>query len=607
MKKKLLLLAVLLSAVFFEIMVINSDSRMVYFVLDEGENVVLSLKCDGGTEQIHPFFDEISGITWFFIPAFVKENTIYWNADDISVRAADGEPLHPAGNKLEWEEDNTYQISSGMGSMNARFMRSANLPSVFIKTASGSLDYLNEDKRNSEQGYIKVIENTGNKEYEGKLPRISERGNTTFLASKKSFAFTLKEKQPLCGLESGKKWNLLSLYFEQNKIQSKIIFEMADYLGLEYTPGCTWVDLYCNGRYEGLYLLTEAVTVGEGRVEIYDLEKKNQFVNGEQNLKLLDIIREETYSYYDIKSPADISGGYLIEKERDDRITEDDIYFFTEAGFCFTMKSPDNASREEVEYIADYIQKLEDMILEGDSGYKEYLDEDSFAKQFLIDKIVLEADAMIMSAFYYLDKGGVALKSGPIWDYDRAFGLILPDYTRAMEDYPVNEWYVSLYRDPEFQGKVVGYYRQLLPYIEKILETGIDEYVEWVSASLRMDRQKWGNTGEATMIYRNHESYVRYLKYFLIKRTEYLNKQWDISCDLSSYYDFHQEEKHTVTFEKADGSKSDIYLLKDGQCMYDLPELSVDDRESGWYFEDSSLKYNEKIPVFEDMVLIERK
>ena len=60
MKKKLLLLAVLLSAVFFEIMVINSDSRMVYFVLDEGENIVLSLKCDGSTEQIHPFFDEFS-------------------------------------------------------------------------------------------------------------------------------------------------------------------------------------------------------------------------------------------------------------------------------------------------------------------------------------------------------------------------------------------------------------------------------------------------------------------------------------------------------------------------------------------------------------------
>ena len=56
-------------------------------------------------------------------------------------------------------------------------------------------------------------------------------------------------------------------------MNTKTAFDIAEILGLYYSPQCTWIDLYLNGEYSGIYLLTESVSAGAGRVEITDLEK----------------------------------------------------------------------------------------------------------------------------------------------------------------------------------------------------------------------------------------------------------------------------------------------------------------------------------------------
>lgn len=233
MKKNLLLILVFIMAVLFEALLMLEENHTLCFSADEENNIMLAIKYENGREEIKPCFDESTGIAWFFIPAFVKENTIYVSG----------------GSRLSWEEDRVYQIKYKGKEWKVGFMQSANLPAVFIDTESGSLDHISESKENREEGFIEIVESAGNLEYEGQVPEIETRGNSTFGVEKKSFSFTLEERMPLCGLEAVKKWNLLALYFEQNKIQSKIIYDMADYLGLKYTPGCTWVDLYCNGKY----------------------------------------------------------------------------------------------------------------------------------------------------------------------------------------------------------------------------------------------------------------------------------------------------------------------------------------------------------------------
>lgn len=508
---------------------------------------------------------------------------------------------------MQWEENETYQISYMGTDYQLRFMRSSNLPAVFVDTQSGSLDYLNADKRNSETGRIRVVQNTGNSEYVGSLEKVSKRGQATSGAEKISLSFSLENKKSLCGLEAGKKWNLLSLYFERNKIQTKIVYDMADYLGMEYTSGSAWVDLYCNGEYEGLYLLTEAVTVGDGRVELYDLEEDNKVANSETDLKSLATVKENTKAWYDIQSPSYIQGGYLIEKKYHDRLAASTkAYFETDRGMSFEIEAPRHPSQAEVEYISDYVQKISNLLVAGDDGFREYLDMDSFAKQFLIDAIVLDGDGMCESTFFYLDEDGI-LKSGPLWDYDMALGAANPDYTAAIGKGigGMQDWYVPLYENVEYKEKLMSYYRELLPCIAEFVSVRIDKYAEWISDSLKMDAQRWGMTGCTYMSYANYDSYIRYLKWFLLKRTECLNREWGIDYIIEEPQGLYTEEVHTVTFLGKDGSIVDKYQVKDGEGIEELPDPG-EDCEYGWTFWGWYRVYDAKIPVFEDITLTAR-
>ena len=576
MKKTLQLACLSALFILFGYFIFSMQNRTVQLRTDENNMPVLSLKADDSTKQIQPWLDESSGLYYFFLPSFVSDNRIFCdniNTGDIFI---DGLPLSKRSS-FTWEAGVTYTLGCNDLTYEVVFMKSANLPTLFIDTQSGSMDYLNADKANEETGNICLVNQTKNVAYQGELKKISTRGNSTFSTSKKAYSITLKDSYALCGLEAGKKWNLLAMYYEYDKIHSKLVYEMADLLNMEYNPGCTWVDLYCNGKYQGLYLLTEAVTVGEGRVEIHDMEKK---------------------------SNDNISGGYLIEREEIDRLEPTEACFTTDTcNYLFTLKSPKEPSTEELDYIKNYIQNIENLLLAGDERYKDYIDLDSFAKQFLIDKIVLEPDAMKMSSFYYKDLNSDLLKAGPLWDYDRAFGTALPDYTASIEAYPdsMNDWYMTLYQDEEFYNKMISYYKQLLPFFEDLLNNRIDAYARMLMPSVTMDTtlRPIITTQNTMMSYAEYESYVKYLKYFLANRLNYLNELWDISYDTFSVPSS-TEEYHTVTFVMDDGTVLETRQVKDADCIENMPELDPV-TYSGWQFFKTPKLYTPAIPIYEDI------
>ena len=574
MKKTLQMVCILALFVLFGVFLFFVQSRNIQFTTDDSGTLVLSLKADGSEKLLYPWVNEADGLTYFFLPSFVQGHRIFFDRKETI--EIDGKAIS-CWNSFEWEDRTVYSISCEGQEYEVVFMKSANLPSLFLETDSGSMEYLNADKANEETGAVQLVKASGNVEYQGSLRKISARGNSTFATDKKSYTFTLDKASPLCGLDSGKKWNLLAMYYEENKMQSKLIYDMAAYLGLEYTPGSTWVDLYCNGNYQGLYLLTEAITVGDGRVEIYDLEKEN-----ERNIK-----------------PSNISGGYLLERDVTESLEPTEVYFTTDiCNYNFVINTPKVPTEEEYSYIKDFVQNIENLLVSGDTGYKNYIDLDSFAKQFLIDKLVLNPDAMRSSTFYYKDRDSDVLKVGPLWDYDRAMGVSMPDYETAVGDYPdtMNDWYMPLYADEEFYQKLLSYYEQLLPYLQELVETKIDAYAESLEAAVAMDTTMW----PLGSVYTEHESYVRYLKYFLANRIRFLNEVWDVS-GTTLEGDFSSGEEHTVRFFAEDGTLLDSYPVKDGECIASLPELAQDSFE--WRYHLDGKGFDPHYPVFEDMDL----
>lgn len=576
MKKALHMFWIVASLVLLGVFLVQIQNRDMQFMMDADRGLVITLKTGKDEELLYPWFDETTGLTYFFLPSFVQDNRIYCDRIKKEAMEIDGKSVS-GWKSFEWEEQTVYSISYDGTDYDVVFMKSANLPSLFIETDSGSMDYLNADKENEEAGEINLIMASGSVEYQGRLKKVSGRGNSTFATAKKPYTFTLEEAYPLCGLDMGKKWNLLALHYEENKMQSKLIYDMAAYLGMEYTPGSTWVDLYCNGNYQGLYLLTEAITVGDGRVEIYDLEKEN-----ERTIK-----------------PSNITGGYLLERDVTESLEPTEVYFTTNiCNYNFVINTPKVPTEEEYSYIKDFVQNIENLLVSGDTGYKNYMDLDSFAKQFLIDKLVLNPDAMRSSTFYYKDQDSDVLKVGPLWDYDRAMGVSMPDYETAIGDYPdtMNDWYMPLYAEEEFHRKLLSYYEQLLPYLQELIETGIDAYAESLEAAVAMDTTKW----PLGSVYTEHESYVRYLKYFLTNRIRFLNEEWSVSGTILEG-DFSSGEEHTVCFYAEDGTLLDSYPAKDGECVTSLPELDQDSFE--WRYHLDGKGFDTRYPVFEDMNL----
>ena len=561
------------------------QNQVVQLHMDENKAPVLFLKLNDEEKVLKPWLDRRDGIYYFFLPSFVKNQKVYLEkmAEDNIV--LDGQQISEKS-YFQWQEDNIYQLEFGGKIYPCVFMKSSNIPSLFVDTESGSMEALNNDKEHAESGDIWLVNQNKNVEYHGQLKKISARGNSTFDdKEKKAYSISLNGSYPLCGMDAGKKWNLLAMYFEYDKIHTKIVYDMADVLEMEYNIDCTWVDLYCNGQYQGLYLLTEAVTVGEGRVDIRNQEKESE-------------------------ESDNITGGYLIEKDIEKHLEDEGNGFITEkSNYPFIVKNPNPATEEQMEYISTYIQNIENMLVEGDKKYKQYIDLDSFAKQFLIDKIVLEPDAMHMSTFYYKETDRDKLKVGPLWDYDRAFGGTLPDYSLSIGDYPdsMSDWYMELYEDEEFKNKMITYYRRLLPFFEEMLNGGIDAYAEFIKDAVKMDSVKWPNKlyQTSTMSYLEHDSYVQYLKYYLAKRLNYLNELWGIS-EWEFEVPASNEEEHVVQFMMDDGSLLESQKVLDGEKIEFLPELDGE-KYSGWGFYENGKLYSTYIPIYEDAVLYAKR
>ena len=606
MKKKIglvVILSIMLSAL---VVILWRQSRIVQFAIDDRGQLVLQVQSGENKEYINSWYSEYEDVYYYFFPSFVDENIIYNDLLQSNIVAINDTPINK-NSSFVWEEDINYTISFEGEHKKTRFMRSANLPALFIKTDTQGMNYLHESKENFDSGKISVISSDGKVEHQGGIQKISCRGNSTFgLTPKKSYSVTLEEGQELCGLEYGKKWALLSLHFEHDKIHSKIVFDMAKYMGMDYAPECTWVDLYCNGDYMGLYLLTEAITVAEGRIEIEDLEKANEEKNPSVDFQqLVNVQQESGDAYFEIDSPEDITGGYLLEKVVLGRSeSQRSSYFTTEIyGYEFRLDSPKHASFQEYEYIKNYIQTIEDLIAEGDDSYWEFLDVDSFAKQYLLDQLVINQDAMWESTYYYKEQGDSFLRAGIPWDYDRSFGATNANYKSEIQDAcnAMAGWYLEFYEDETFRKKMLESYEELLPYLEQVLDEQIDAYADYIKAAIKMDSVRIPtNSGYNCHSYMNYDNEIKYLKFFLASRVNFLNDLWGIE-----YEEFplpvSTEEYHTVRFWNKNGALVREHAVKDGDFYTELMNFDID-KYYGWTMFSEKL-YDSMRPVYEDIDL----
>ena len=622
MQKKILRLCALMMLSFSCIFILLYGKSKNELCINKQNSIIVTIDANGNRKEIYPYENPIDGLTYFFLPAYVNDNIIYIKSSLGKTITLNGEPIKNRY-KFEWQNDEIYNISVTDSISNASppcfeyqvvFMKSANLPSIFIETQSGSMEYLHENKDNKESGQICIVEENGNLEYNGKLEFISGRGNSTWGYEKKPYNIKLKNTKALLGMDQGKNWYLLPVYIEKDRMNTKVAFNIASELGLSFTPECTWIDLYLNGEYNGNYLLCESITVDEGRIAIHNLEEENKAKN--PNIEESEVFTTDFYKGCELTHGDNVNGGYLIEKDIPGRYNDEISGFQTASGAYFILKSPEHASREQVEYIMNYFQTIENMIVNNTPDYANYIDLDSFAARFLVEEISLNWDADVTSMFFYKNNDSNLLYAGPVWDFDSSMGWGRGDYhnwsnyeysilNALNERADVNNlsWHTMLYENEEFYNKVVAEFRELLPYMETLLETTIDEYADTVRASTLMDETRWQYTYTFGSTNRGHyadfDSSVRYLKYYLAKRLNYLCQKWQVPHE-----EFTSEcngELHSVSFV-IDDVCIETRMISDGETMTDLPVLDKT-KYIGWYFPYNEAEYFDQMPIYTDCIL----
>lgn len=243
---------------------------------------------------------------------------------------------------------------------------------------------------------------------------------------------------------------------------------VAEMVGMEYVPAYTYVNVMLNGSYHGLYLLTESVKKGEGRVEIGD-------------------------------------DGFLIEY--DIYYWNEDYSFQTRIGdtyggiftIGYSFKYPDeDLNQPYVDEVAAYMNEVEDALSRHDSQeISKYIDYESFAKWLLVQDLIGNADVYGSNIYLYRNHFDSTspyeepLKLGPLWDLDCAFNIPSNKWTDIHNSYYFKK---DLIRNYKFLEKYRELFWKIYPEIQNIvlkIRTKLSPYEQAINTSLTLTYRRF--------------------------------------------------------------------------------------------------------------------
>lgn len=396
--------------------------------------------------------------------------------------------------------------------MRIRIMRGEEIPSLYLSSydPEKGREWVDTSKKNEATGSMKLVAADGHVIYDGALTQIKPRGNSTFAHyPKKAYQIKLDKKTDLLGTgEKGKTWVLLANYGDATLLHDKFMKDLSADLGMDFAITSDWVNLYYDGEYRGVYLLSEKVSVGSTGVDITDMEEEYEAKNMDygEHMQIVQGVNRcgQEYLYTEnLVEPEDMTGGFLIEKNNN--FIDEANGFYTAQGVAFNLKSPEWAGPEAMEYISEYYQAFENAVYATDAAgnytgyntetgkyYYEYCDLDSLVKVFLLQELALNPDGFYSSLFFYKDKDGI-MYAGPVWDQDMTLGTGWSKYisTKVIDYHYLAE---ALIRIPHFKAEVETYFANyLLPYVEsQLVPNGpIDKEIHMLSANAAMNYVLW--------------------------------------------------------------------------------------------------------------------
>ncbi len=399
-----------------------------------------------------------NNIYYWFLPssADLSNLTVYHNFDSVKIN----DIAIISGNSYNMFENNqTYTVIADGTAYTLCVQKTNGIGSMFLTTESGTMRNIHNDKSVSESGQLVAIDYDGSISYDNELDSIKGRGNTTWKLSKKPYNIKLAKKTSLLGMDKNKKWCLLANAQEHSMIRNVFMYDLANEVGLDFSPESRFVDLYTNGEYKGTYQLTQKVEAGDGDlVDITDLEANTEDAvalgTGTDDVDLEKMYGNKKYNFNNRRgfripyNPDDITGGYLMEFVVS---VDEPSSFTTKGGQNVNVKAPEYCSVDQINYIANFMQELEDALYSSTGynskgkHYTEYIDIKSAAIMYLLQEFSVNVDGGISSCYFYKDSdlvGDGKVHASPCWDFDVALGNLnqYKDFSHTMN---YSDWFIK--------------------------------------------------------------------------------------------------------------------------------------------------------------------
>ncbi len=306
-------------------------------------------------------------------------------------------------------------------------LTSTNLPIVWMTVNGATIDRYDRitarmkiiHNGNGQLNYADTIAHPGQKvNYEGYVA-LRYRGNSTFSGSdKKPYSFRpldkpledggSKKKVDILGMGKDNNWALLAPYSDKSMMRDMLAFEISR-PWMEYTPQGRYCELFLDGTYYGVYILSEVVSKGKKRLNLDDPTEEGDGLTGGY---IVEVDRDEWGCYISKYHPVNNVGS---------------PYSYQYIHFQFKSPDVDEITSTQMDYITARIDQMEDSLWKYSLGreptYRELLDEQNFIDYQLAMELGHNVDGYRLSGKFFKRRDSVDPRFKMVlWDMNLAYG-----------------------------------------------------------------------------------------------------------------------------------------------------------------------------------------
>lgn len=356
---------------------------------------------------------------------------------------------------------------------------------------------------------------------------IRVRGNSSRTFDKVGYLFKftddagMERKLEVMGMEKDSTWVLHGPYLDKTLMRNYMWYNLAGQI-MEWAPDVRYCEVFLDHEYQGLYVMAEQISMGEGRIEMTKYDGKSNissYIVCADRESVNDVQYLDNFTSYALR----INGKLEVKYPGASRITP-----------------------ELTEYISRDFSRFEKALYSFDYdtaryGYQNYIDVDSFVDYFIINEVTQNTDAGLYSTYFYKDVSG-KLKMC-VWDFNNCCDNYIEDQTPMAGFFMQNRpWYFMLCKDEAFMEKVITRYYQLRKGIlsEEAVESYIAGVQSYLGPAIERNFEKWGYSflPEKDLLYEDerkigsYEAAVEQYETRLVRRMRWMDEHIE---DLRSY------------------------------------------------------------------------